>query len=86
VNITTVHHWQDFDLVNAQEGPEQRQVCGQGASPPNGHNDFTRAGESQLSSIELFYAEPARARLMIGTPGIPNSADRQVASGLLHFQ
>ena len=34
-----------------------------------------RAGESQLSSFELPYDEPARARLIIGTPGIPNSAD-----------
>jgi len=42
-----------FRRINAQEGQEQRHVCWQGATPSNGHNDFTRAGESQLSSFEL---------------------------------
>src|ERR1700729_2567725 len=38
------------------------------ATPPNGHDDFTRAGENQLSSSELFHGELARARLIIATP------------------
>jgi hypothetical protein len=42
-----------FRRINAQEGREQRHVCWQGTTPPNGHNHFTRAGESQLSSFEL---------------------------------
>jgi hypothetical protein len=32
------------------------------------NNDFMRAGESQLSSFELFYDEPAMARFIIATP------------------
>ena len=41
---------------------------GGGATPPNGHDDFTRAGENQLSSSELFHGELAKARLIIATP------------------
>jgi len=38
-----------------------------------------RAGESQLSSFELFYDEPARAQVIIATLGIPNSPDLTVS-------